>query len=94
MGFLGSTLLAMVTRISSGLRGRTIAADDLVWRLFWILQLAIVARLAAAFVLPASLPWGLALVGTAALGWAGVAVAWGLRHLRWYGTPRPDGRGG
>jgi uncharacterized protein involved in response to NO len=94
MGFLGSTLLAMVTRISSTHRGGTLAADDLAWRLFWILQLATVARLAAAFVSGASASWGTALVGTAALGWAGALAAWGLRHLHWYGTPRPDGRAG
>lgn len=94
MGFLGSTLFAMVTRISSAHRSGAPAADELVWRLFWILQLAVVARLAAALVAGASASWGFTLLGAAAIGWAGTVAAWGLRHLHWYGTPRPDGRAG
>ena len=94
MGFLGSTMFAMVTRVSCGHGGRTLAADDFVWRLFWVLQLAIVARLAAALLREASAPWSLALIAAAAVGWAGVCLAWGARHGRWYGTPRPDGRAG
>lgn len=94
MGFVGSTLFAMVARISSAHRSGAPAADEFVWRLFWILQLAVVARLAAALVAGASASWGTALVGAAALGWAATVLAWGLRHLHWYGTPRPDGRAG
>ena len=94
MGYLGSTMLAMVTRVSCGHSGRTIAADNFVWRLFWLLQLTIVARAVAAVLLQFIPQWGLALVASAALGWATVFIAWALRYGHWYGTPRPDGRPG
>jgi len=94
IGFLGSTLLAMVTRVSCGHGGRTLVADDLVWRLFWVLQLAAITRLAAAFAREVSASWSGALVAAAAVGWAGVCLAWALRHGRWYGMPRLDGRPG
>lgn len=88
MGFLGSTMFAMVTRVSTGHGGRTLAADNLVWRLFWVLQITIVARLCAALV-----PSG-TLTAVAASGWAGVCLAWSARYGRWFGTPRADGRPG
>lgn len=94
MGYLGSTMFAMVTRVSCGHGGRALAADDFAWRLFWVLQLAIAARLAAAIAMPLDAAWGLALIAAAAVGWAGVCLAWACRYGHWYGTPRPDGRPG
>jgi uncharacterized protein involved in response to NO len=94
MGFLGSTMLAMVTRVSCGHGGRTLTADDFVWRLFWVLQVAVVARVAAGVLATTSVAGGTALVVAAAMGWAGVFLAWGVRYGRWYGTPRLDGRAG
>jgi uncharacterized protein involved in response to NO len=94
MGFLGSTLIAMVTRVTCAQGGRAVAADDVVWRLFWVLQLAIVARLGAALAGPVSAELGQALVGAAATGWAGVCIAWAVRCSRWYGLPRAEGRKG
>ena len=89
MGFLGSTMLAMVTRVSCGHSGRALVADDLVWRLFWALQAVVVVRLLAAM-------QGVPLVVTvlAALGWAAVMTVWTLRYACWYGTPRIDGQPG
>lgn len=90
MGFLGSVLVAMVTRVSCGHSGRVLAADDLVWGLFWGLQLATVLRLlATVWAAQAS-----ALLLAAATVWLVVLGAWGLRHGRWYGRPRVDGRPG
>jgi uncharacterized protein involved in response to NO len=88
MGYLGSTMFAMVTRFTCGHSGRNVTTDDFIWRLFWILQIAVAARLAAAL----HGDWTLALLGASALGWAGVCVAWSLRYGHWYGTPRPDGK--
>lgn len=89
MGCLGSLMLAMVTRVSCGHSGRTLVADNLVWALFWTLQLATVLRIAAsARLAPPSLMW------LAALLWAGVVLVWGLRMAGWYGRPRSDGRPG
>lgn len=89
MGFLGSLMVAMVTRVSCGHSGRSLVADDWVWALFWGLQLAVVLRLAAAV---QGAPAGLTLL--AALAWAAVMGAWALRYLPWYGTPRVDGKPG
>jgi uncharacterized protein involved in response to NO len=89
MGFLGSTMLAMVTRVSCGHSGRALVADDLVWRLFWALQAVVVVRLLAAM---QGVP--LAVTVLAALGWAVVMTVWALRYARWYGTPRIDGQPG
>lgn len=97
MGFLGSILLAMVSRISCGHGGRTLTADNFLWRLFWLLQAATVLRVLTGglIALDAIGPdTSAALLAGTALAWAGVCVAWGLRYGRWYGTPRADGRPG
>lgn len=90
MGFLGSTLLVMATRVSSTHSGRPQAMDSIARALYGLLQAAVVLRLVAALG-PASalrlLPW-------AALAWMGVALVWALRHGRWLGLPRQDGRPG
>lgn len=89
-GFFGSTLIAMVTRVSAGHGGRPLAADDIAWRLFWLLQVAAVARVGAALWPAASA----VLVPLAALVWAATVGAWALRYARWYLSPRADGRSG
>lgn len=89
MGFLGSTMVAMVTRVSSGHSGRPLAADNLVWMSFWVLQITVVLRMGAA--LPEAPRWALALV---ALLWLAAVLAWGGRMLGWYGRVRADGQPG
>jgi uncharacterized protein involved in response to NO len=94
MGYLGSTLLAMVTRVSAGHSGRPLAADDFVWRLFLGLQGVVVLRVAigagaAAGIGEAPLP-----IALTAIGWALVVVVWARRYIGWYGRPRVDGRRG
>ncbi|MCW5667688.1 MAG: NnrS family protein [Piscinibacter sp.] len=90
MGFFGSLLLAMATRVACGHGGRTLAADDLAWALFWALQAATLLRVAAAL-WPAAEP---ALLAGAGLVWALAVVAWALRYGRWFGRPRADGKPG
>ena len=90
MGYLGSTVLAMATRVTAGHSGRPLAADDWVWALFRVLQVAVLLRLAsvgwpqqAAVLLPAAVAaWVLAMVG------------WAWRYGNWLGRPRADGRPG
>ena len=94
MGFLGSTLFAMATRVSCGHGGRALAADDFVWRLFGLLQLAVLLRVVAGVLASAGAPAAGWLVTLAASAWAVACVAWALRYGRWYGTPRADGRPG
>ncbi len=91
MGFLGSLMLAMVTRVSCGHGGRSLVADRLAWSAFLLLQAATVLRIAAAVAPPA---WMGTLTLTVAALWLAVVAPWALRLLRWYGQPRPDGRPG
>ena len=77
-------------RASCGHSGRALIADDTVWRLFWLLQLSILLRIAGAF------PSGQAslLLMLAALLWTGILAVWAWRYSRWYGKPRADGKEG
>ena len=88
IGFAASLLMAMVTRVTCGHSGRTLAADALTWRLFVLLQVAAVARVATALV---PMPGVLAAV---ALLWAAVFVPWGVKYAPIYWRPREDGRPG
>jgi uncharacterized protein involved in response to NO len=87
MGFLGSTLLSMVTRVTCGHSGRTLVADDFVWRVFWVLQLAVVVRVGAAVLAAAGGAGAGGLLALAAVGWCAVSVCWAGRYGRWYGLP-------
>jgi uncharacterized protein involved in response to NO len=89
MGFFGSIMLAMVTRVSSGHSGRPLVADNRVWRAFWVLQLAVVLRIVGA--VQGAPAWLMACV---ALLWLGVVIAWSGRMLGWYGQLRTDGQPG
>jgi uncharacterized protein involved in response to NO len=90
MGYLGATLLAMATRVAAGHSGRPLAADDVAWALYWMLQTAALLRVAAALWPAAATPLTLA----AALAWALAAVGWAWRYGGWLGRPRVDGRPG
>jgi uncharacterized protein involved in response to NO len=90
MGCLGSLMLAMVTRVSCGHSGRSLVADNVVWALFWLLQAAVLLRIAAA--LTAAPVQALLLL--AAVVWSIVTLAWGLRYANWWGRPRADGQEG
>ena len=89
MGFLGSILLAMVTRVACGHSGRALVADATVWTLFWGLQVAVLLRIAGTLPHAGGL-W----LAAAALTWAGVVLVWGGRLVNWFGRPRADGRPG
>jgi len=90
MGFLGSLLFAMATRVICGHGGIALVADDFVWVLFWLLQAATLLRLGAA-VWPAHAS---VLSAAAALAWTGVWAAWAARYLPVLLRPRRDGRPG
>lgn len=90
MGYLGATLLAMATRVASGHGGRPLAADNLAWALYWILQSAVVLRVIAALWPAEATP----LTVLAVLAWATATAGWALRYGSWFGRPRIDGRPG
>lgn len=90
MGYLGVTLVAMITRVASGHSGRPLAVDGPAWVLYWVLQASVLLRVGS------SLGWGAAslLLLAAALAWALACLAWAWRYGNWLGRPRVDGRPG
>lgn len=90
MGYLGATLIAMITRVAAGHSGRPLAADDLAFGLYLLLQTAALLRVTAALWPDAMLP--LTLIAAAA--WAVACLGWALRYGNWMGRPRTDGRPG
>ncbi|MBA3056591.1 MAG: NnrS family protein [Rhodoferax sp.] len=90
MGYLGTTMFAMTTRISSGHGGRAVAEDDIAWILYWILQSAVVLRVLAALWPTAGEPFTLLAIAA----WSAATVGWSVRYGRWFGRARLDGRPG
>jgi uncharacterized protein involved in response to NO len=90
MGYLGSTLIAMVTRVVCGHGGRTLVADNWAWAIFWALQVGVVCRVLAALWPAAQVPFTL----LAAQFWLAAVCAWALRYGRWLLKPRVDGQPG
>jgi uncharacterized protein involved in response to NO len=88
IGFASSLLMAMVTRVTCGHSGRTLAADTVTWRLFQLLQVVAVLRVGVEL-LPS--PGGLAAV---ALLWVACFVPWCAKYAPVYWRPRADGRPG
>jgi uncharacterized protein involved in response to NO len=90
LGYMGGTMLAMVTRVSATHSGRSQAIDRVARQLHVLLQATVFARVAAAL-WPGSAS---VLLPAAAAGWLTVAATWALRHGTWLGQPRADGRPG
>lgn len=90
MGYLGATMFAMASRVSSGHSGRPVAADNAAWALYWILQLAVLLRvLSALWADTLAIP-----LLTAIAAWTVASCGWALRYGNWFGRPRLDGREG
>lgn len=90
MGYLGSLLLAMVTRVSCGHSGRPLHADTLAWAMFCLLQLATLLRVFQ----PVTGGIGGPVLLVISAMWCLVMLVWGGRLLVWYGQPRVDGKPG
>lgn len=91
LGYFGSILLAMVSRVTLGHSGRPLHADRLTWGLFLGLQAIVLLRFLAD-VVPWS--WSGGFMFAAALGWLSIFVAWASRYLPIYVRPRVDGKAG
>ena len=89
IGFFGSVLVAMVTRVTQGHSGRPLVMPRVAWFAFLALQAVAVMRVAAE-VLPNSLFWQCA----AAVGWLLALAPWVARLGYIYLSPRADGRPG
>lgn len=90
IGYLGATLIAMITRVAAGHSGRALAADNLAFALYLAVHTAAMLRVAASLWPAASS--GLTLAAVAA--WALGCIGWALRYGNWLGRPRADGRPG
>ena len=89
IGFFGSVLVAMVTRVTQGHSGRPLKMPALAWFAFAALQIVAVMRVVAE-VAPDALFWQVA----SAIGWLLALLPWVTRIGRIYLSPRADGRPG
>ena len=90
VGFLGCTLVAMITRVAAGHSGRALVADRIALALYGTVQLAAVSRVVVALWPQAPL----ALTSFAAAAFAVASTGWLWRYGGWMGRPRVDGRPG
>jgi len=89
IGFFGSLLVAMVTRVTQGHSGRELAMYAAAWFAFVAIQVVAVMRVVAEFV-PDAYAWHAA----AAIGWLLALLPW-VTRLGWiYLTPRADAKPG
>ena len=89
IGFFGSLLVAMVTRVTQGHSGRPLELGGVAGTAFVIVQLVAVTRVVAELV-PDARAWQ----AVAALGWLCAFLPWVSRSAWIYLTPRADGRPG
>jgi uncharacterized protein involved in response to NO len=85
VGFFGSLLVAMVTRVTQGHSGRPLEMGRIPWICFLLLQLVALLRIAAEM-LPDAPLW----LTLSAIGWVIAFLPWVLRSLWIYLTPRLD----
>lgn len=86
IGFFGSLLVAMVTRVTQGHSGRPLVLGGVAAFAFVLLQLVAVTRVVAELV-----PDSLGAQALAATGWLVAFAPWVLRSTWIYLTPRADG---
>ena len=89
VGFFGSVMIAMVTRVTQGHSGRPLLMPAVAWFAFVAIQVVAVMRVAAE-VLPDAGAWQ----ALAACGWLLAFAPWLLRIGRIYLSPRADGKPG
>ena len=89
IGFFGSMLVAMVTRVTQGHSGRPLQMGAIPWLTFVLLQVVALTRIVAE-----SAAHPAAWLVAAAVGWLCAFAPWVLRSAWIYLTPRLDGRPG
>lgn len=89
VGFFGSLLVAMVTRVTQGHAGRPLQLGHVAGFAFVAIQLVCVMRIVAELA-PDQMAWQAA----AAIGWLLAFAPWVLRSLGIYLSPRADGKPG
>ncbi len=89
VGFFGSALVAMVTRVTQGHSGRPLVMPPIAWFTFVAIQLVAIARIAAELTAD---PY--AWFAIAAVGWLVAFAPWVVRGAGIYLAPRADGKPG
>ncbi len=89
IGFFGSMLVAMVTRVTQGHSGRPLQMGAVAWTCFVMLQGVVLVRIVA----EVATDTGFWLV-VAAFGWLLAFLPWIAGSLGIYATPRADGKPG
>lgn len=89
VGFFGSVLVAMVTRVTQGHSGRKLVMPAAAWFAFAGIQVVALLRIFAEV-----LPDGMAWQAVAAVGWLVAFAPWVVRIGRIYLSPRADGKPG
>lgn len=89
IGYFGSMLVAMVTRVTQGHSGRPMQMGAVPWLCFALLQVVALVRIRAEFGGDVYL-W----LVIAAYGWLLAFLPWVLRSAWIYLTPRADGKSG
>jgi len=89
IGFCGSLLVAMVTRVTQGHSGRPLLLGCVAAFAFVVIQVVAVLRIAAELQVD-TLAWQ----ALAAVGWLLAFLPWVLRSAWIYLTPRADGKAG
>ncbi|WP_119716974.1 NnrS family protein [Cognatilysobacter tabacisoli] len=89
IGFFGSVLVSMVTRVTQGHSGRTLRMTPTAWFAFAAIQVVATMRVVAEFTAD-PLPWHVA----AALGWLVALAPWVAGLGRTYLAARVDGKSG
>jgi len=89
IGFFGSVLIAMVTRVTQGHSGRPLVMPAVAWFAFAAIQLVALVRVLAEFA-PDAMAW----MAIAAIGWLVAFAPWVARLGRIYLSPRADGKPG
>jgi uncharacterized protein involved in response to NO len=89
VGFFGSVLVAMVTRVTQGHSGRKLVMPVAAWFAFVAIQAVALLRIFAEV-----LPDGMAWQAVAAAGWLVAFAPWVARIGRIYLSPRADGKPG
>ena len=89
IGFFGSILIAMVTRVTQGHAGRPLTMYPVAWSAFITIQVVTTIRVAAE-VLPDAGMWQ----AVAAIGWLVAFLPWAAHIGRIFLAPRMDGKPG
>ena len=89
IGFFGSVLIAMVTRVTQGHSGRPLRMPAVAWFAFVAIQLVALVRVAAELA-PDPMAW----MAIAGIGWLVAFAPWVVRIGRIYLSPRADGKPG